>query len=88
MTTVHARRPHGRAALDTLREAFWVLALGLLVCFAFFAALGAFDPTESTALGVAGIVLLALWTVHVLLASRHRGEHDPRLAHDRERRGF
>lgn len=88
MTTVPARRHSGRAAFATLREAFWAFALGLLVCFAFFAALGAFDPTESTTLGIAGVVLLALWTVHVLLARRHAGEHDPRLVHDRERRGF
>ena len=30
--------------LDTMRETFWVLALAVIVLFAFFAALGAFSP--------------------------------------------
>lgn len=88
MATLNAPRPHGRAALDTLREGFWVLALGLLVCAAFFVALGAFDPTDNTAVLLGLVALVALWIGHVLIAGRHRGEHDPRLAHDRERRGF
>ena len=36
--------PHMR---ETLRETFWVLALAVIVLFAFFAALGAFSPTEA-----------------------------------------
>jgi len=88
MATAHLPRPHGRAAIDSLREAFWVFALGLMVCFAFFAALGAFDPTDSAAVTIGFLVLCGLWLVHVVILGRHRGEHDTRAAHDRERRGF
>ena len=36
--------PHMR---ETLRETFWVLALAVIVLFAFFAALGAFSPADA-----------------------------------------
>lgn len=89
MATAHLPRPHGRAALDSLREAFWVFALGLMVCFTFFVALGAFDLTESTGVAIGFGVLCAMWIVHVLMLARHKDdERDPRLIHDRERRGF
>ena len=89
MATIHLPRTgHGRGgALRTLREAFWIAALGVLVCFAFFAALGAFDPTEVVWLTALVAGLAVLWVVHVRLASRD-GERDPRVVHDRERRGF
>ncbi len=88
MATAHLPRPHGRDAIESLREAFWIFALGLMVCYAFFAALGAFNPSEAIELTVGFGVLCALWLAHAVAAARHRGEHDARLAHDRERRGF
>ena len=40
----HARRP---GSLATLSETFWLLVLGVVVMFAFFAALGAFEVGEA-----------------------------------------
>ncbi|WP_372791652.1 hypothetical protein [Paraconexibacter sp.] len=88
MGTAHIPRPHGRDTAESLREAFWILALGLMVCFAFFAALGAFNPSEAVELTIGFGVLCVLWAIHVVVVSRHRGEHDPRMMRDRERRGF
>lgn len=88
MATIHMPRGgHGRGALKTLREAFWIAALGVLVCFAFFAALGAFDPGEVMWLTALVAGLAVLWLLHAHLATRP-GERDQRLVHDRERRGF
>ena len=72
-----------------LRETFWVLALGVIACFALFFALGAFDPTE--VVGVTAVVgaLCLAWLGHAW-AVRHADPHDrdPRLFSARERRGF
>ena len=73
----------------TLRELFWVLALGTLLVFAFFTVLGAIDPGAVIGLTIGVCVLAALWVVHAFLQSRHAAEaHDERLVHARERRGF
>lgn len=89
MATVHLPRPHGgREAFQQIREGFWVLALGILVCFAFFAALGAFSFGDSAAVTIAMALLAILWCVHVVLTNRRADQRDPRLMHDRERRGF
>ena len=75
--------------MQTLRELFWVLALGVLLVFAFFAVLGAIDPGAVVGLTIGVCVLAALWVLHAYLQSRHKGEaHDERLVHARERRGF
>jgi Flp pilus assembly protein TadB len=84
----HPIRDHpgaGRAAIDT----FWVLAIGVIAAYAFFAALGAFSPGDVWGVTIAVGVLLALWIVRALMSSRQaRLDRDPRLVHARERRGF
>jgi fatty acid desaturase len=85
--------PHGYERLNerarSLRELFWVLALGTLLVFAFFVVLGAIDPGAVIGLTVGVCVLAALWVVHAWIQSRHAAEaRDERLTHARERRGF
>jgi hypothetical protein len=71
------------------RIVFWVSALGLIVVYAFFFALGAFTFTDSLVLSGLVIVLALAWILHSVL-ERRRGQdgRDPRLVHARERRGF
>jgi uncharacterized membrane protein len=73
---------------QTLRELFWILALGALMVFAFFLLLGALDPAEVAGLTIGVCVLAALWVVHAWLGRRSASEHDERLIRARERRGF
>jgi fatty acid desaturase len=73
--------------LETLRETFWILALAVIVLFAFFVALGALAPGDVLWLTVGVILLAALWVVHGLLEGR-RSDRDPAVARARERRGF
>lgn len=83
----HPIRDHpdaGRAAAD----AFWVLGIGVIAAYAFFAALGAFSPGDVLGVTIAVGVLLLLWIVRALLSGRRAKERDPRLVHARERRGF
>ena len=78
-----------RAFAEFVREAFWVLALGVIGCYAFFVALGAFSPGDVLGITIAVGALLLLWLVHVWARNhRHVGERDPRLTAARERRGF
>jgi 4-hydroxybenzoate polyprenyltransferase len=91
MATPPAPRPH-RPLSDVagaVREAFWVIALGLIACYAFFVALGAFAPGDVLGMTVAIGVLVVLWLVHAW-AQSHRSDagRDPRLTAARERRGF
>lgn len=74
--------------MTTLRELFWVLALGVIVSFVFFFVLGAITWDDAIGVTLFVGVLCALWAVHAALAHRRAGEHDRRLAHARERRGF
>ena len=77
------------AIAEFVREAFWVLALGVIGCYAFFVALGAFAPGDVLGITIAVGALLLLWLVHAWARShRHAGERDPRLTAARERRGF
>jgi TRAP-type C4-dicarboxylate transport system permease large subunit len=72
-----------------VRDGFWVIALGLIGCYAFFVALGAFKPREILGVTIAVGVLLGLWLARAWsLAHLARTERDPRLARGRERRGF
>jgi membrane protein implicated in regulation of membrane protease activity len=90
MATLHVPRSARRvgAVAEALREAFWVIALGLIGCYAFFVALGAFAPGDVAGLSIAVGILVVLWLVHAW-AQRHRGdERDRRLTSARERRGF
>ena len=73
-----------------LRNAFWILSLCVLAMYAFFVALGAWDPAEVLPLTIAMLVLLALWIAHAWWGHAHAGERgrDPRAISARERRGF
>jgi membrane protein YdbS with pleckstrin-like domain len=84
------RRPSPPAALAAaVRQAFWVIAAGLIGCYAFFVALGAYSPGDVVGVTIAVAVLALLWIVHAW-AERHRhtAERDPALRAARERRGF
>ncbi|MCW3011509.1 MAG: hypothetical protein JWO90_1913 [Solirubrobacterales bacterium] len=75
--------------MTTLRELFWVLALGIIGCFVFFFALGAISLTDAIGVTVLVGVLCLLWAVHGATMRHHvERRHDPRLTHARERRGF
>jgi steroid 5-alpha reductase family enzyme len=85
----HPMRDHpdaGRTAVD----AFWVLAIGVIAAYAFFAALGAFSPGDVLGVTIAVAVLAGLWVARAAVSGRRaaRREKDPRLVHARERRGF
>jgi len=73
--------------LETARESFWILALAVIVLFAFFVALGAFAPGDVLWVTLLVVALCALWIVHATLARRRR-ERDPSVVRARERRGF
>ena len=74
--------------LATLGETFWVLVLGVVVLFAFFAALGAFEVGEAVWVTVAVVLLAALWLIHAMWVARHSDGRDPAAIRARERRGF
>jgi len=80
------RRPSG--ILATLSETFWILVLAVVVLFAFFWALGAFQPGEVIVLTLVVLALALLWLAHAVWDSRHRDPHDPSTVRARERRGF
>ncbi len=70
-------------------QLFWILALAYCVVFAFFLALGAFDPADVLPWTIATAGLALLWVLHAIWVSRHRGgERDPSEIRARERRGF
>lgn len=73
-----------------VRDAFWVVALGVIACYAFFLALGAFAPGDVLPFTVLVAVLLGLWIAHAVTESRLSGaeDRDPRTFRARERRGF
>jgi uncharacterized membrane protein YhaH (DUF805 family) len=74
--------------LATLSETFWWLVLGVVVMFAFFAALGAFEVGEAIWVTVAIVCLAVLWLAHALWVTRHGDGRNPAAIRDRERRGF
>jgi fatty acid desaturase len=72
-----------------VREAFWVIALGVIACYAFFVLLGAWNPGDVVGVSIAVGVLVVLWLIHGWAQSHRRAEaRDPRLTAARERRGF
>jgi len=73
--------------MDTLRNAFWVASICLVACFLFFVVLGAIT-TEAVGLFVVMGALAVLFVGHLWAQARADGPRDPRLIHDRERRGF
>lgn len=84
----HPLRDHP-GATRAVTDLFWALAIGVIAAYAFFAALGAFSPSDVIGVTVAVGILVALFVVRAWM-SRRRGEddRDPRLVHARERRGF
>jgi membrane protein implicated in regulation of membrane protease activity len=90
MATLHVPRPTPRVSdvTEWIREAFWVIALGVIACYAFFVALGAFSPGDVAGVSIFVGLLLVLWLIHAVLPRRHGHERDPRLTSARERRGF
>jgi fatty acid desaturase len=80
--------PRRSRILATLSETFWVLVLAVVVLFAFFVALGAFEPGEVVVLTLVVIGLALLWLAHAVWESRHRDPHDSATIRARERRGF
>ena len=69
-------------------EAFWVITLGVIFGYAFFAVLGAFDPGDTAGVSIAVAVLVLLWLLRGWATRRHHAERDPRIIAARERRGF
>jgi len=90
MATLHMPRPSPRmsSVASMVRDAFWVIALGVIGCYAFFVALGAFSPGDVIGVSIFVGLLLVLWLLHAWAQRRHRDERDPRLTAARERRGF
>jgi uncharacterized membrane protein (DUF485 family) len=90
MAVLHGPHPlrNHPAATRTAVDAFWVLAMGFIAAYAFFAALGAFSPGDVVGVTVAVGILTGLWVLRAVLARRAGEERDPRLVHARERRGF
>ena len=78
----------GSRILSTLADTFWILVLAVLVLFAFFVALGAFNPGEVAGLTVAMAALALLWIGHAMWTARHRTGRDVAAIRARERRGF
>ena len=74
--------------MSILSETFWLLVLALVAMFAFFLALGAFDPGEVVGVTIAVAALAVLWVAHAVWAARHRDGRDPASVRARERRGF
>jgi fatty acid desaturase len=79
--------------MGRLANAFWVLALGAIVLYAFFAVMGAISPTDLIWLTVLIGVLAALTVGHFIrvrraLSSHHHDEMARDLHGWRERRGF
>jgi membrane protein implicated in regulation of membrane protease activity len=75
--------------MRTVSDTFWLLALGAIAAYVFFAALGAFSPGDVWGVTIAIGVLALLWAFHGWSSSRRaREERDPRVRSARERRGF
>ena len=77
-------------AFETAREAFWVIALAVIVGFAFFLVLGAFTIGDVVPVAIGIGVLIVLWIGHAVNERRHAGElgQSRTLRRIRERRGF
>jgi uncharacterized membrane protein YhaH (DUF805 family) len=72
-----------------VREAFWVIALSVILAYLFFMVLGAFDPGDAAGVSIAVLVLALLWVLHAWAGRRHADDpRDPRIIEARERRGF
>jgi cyanate permease len=92
MSSVHMPHPirNHPAATRTAIDAFWVLAIGVIAAYTFFAALGAFSPGDVWGVTIAVVILAGLCALRVWIEQHHiRAERrDPRAVQARERRGF
>lgn len=87
MRMPHPIRNHPGAG-RTVTDAFWIVAMGLIAAYAFFAALGAFSPGDVLGVTIAVAALMVLWAWKGWRTAHDKAGPDPKLAHDRERRGF
>ena len=80
-------------SIGRLSAVFWAVCVGIVVLFAFFAALQAFSPGDVLWLSAIVAALAVLCVVHFVRLRHHMNEHE----HDafrrhinafRERRGF
>jgi hypothetical protein len=86
---VHRHDPRLSGVAGFVRDFFWVMALGIIGCFVFFFALGAITPGDVWGVTFSVGALCLLWLARAWAVEHHRREErDPRLAHERERRGF
>ena len=70
-------------------QLFWLTAMAFIMTFAFFLALGAFDPGEVLPWTLAAVGLAVLWVFHGLMIRRNRDGRKPKEEiQARERRGF
>ena len=70
-------------------QLFWMMAMAFILTFAFFLALGAFDPADVMPWTLAAVALAVLWVFHGLLMRRNRrGLKAKEEIRARERRGF
>jgi hypothetical protein len=79
-----------RGALARLiTDGFWVLVLGVVLCFLFFVAIGGINPADSAGISVVIGVLAVLYAIRAWATTHRRSEiRDRRLVAARERRGF
>jgi hypothetical protein len=86
---VEPSQPREHPRLRAISAGFWALAIGVIVAYAFFLALGAISPGDVVPLTVAVVVLLVLWLARAWMTAHAVAElRDPRLVRARERRGF
>jgi uncharacterized membrane protein YdfJ with MMPL/SSD domain len=90
----HVQLPHAPERLSqlarTIIQFFWVVALAIVLAWAFFVLLGALDPTDAVGVSIAMGLLIVLLGARAWAGS-HRAaaeSRDPRLIQARERRGF
>ena len=74
--------------MNTVRAAFWTLALGIIAAYLFFLVLGAYSIGDVAVVSVVVGLLLVAWVAHGLALRRHAGERDVFVRGARERRGF
>jgi hypothetical protein len=76
--------------LAWIAESFWIADVMFVAMFAFFIALGAFNPLETTGMALALAGLTAVYSVRVWMLHRRREElqRTPESRAARERRGF
>ena len=80
-------------SLGMIGTTLMMLAVGLVVLFVFFAALGAFSPAEAIIASVVAAILAAAFAVHMYRVHHALADHGGTDLHRhlnvlRERRGF